>query len=73
MLKTRFIRDSRHRIRGTVVSGYQDGSELVKRWDGRVVGIVLPKPGLTKDAKNQIIAQTPDPGFFFGFSEGDDE
>lgn len=31
-LKTRFIRDAQNRIRGTVVSGYKDDSEVVRNW-----------------------------------------
>lgn len=72
-LKTRFIRDNRHRIMGTVVSGYQDGSEIVKNFHGQVVGRVLPKPGITKNQQNQITHLTADSGFFFGYSEADDE
>lgn len=73
MLKTRFIRDNRHRIMGTVVSGYQDGSETVRNWHGQVVGLVLPKPGITKNQNNQITHLTADSGFFFGYSTGDSD
>jgi len=73
MLNTRFIRDREHRVCGTVVSGYSDGHEIVKNKFGQVIGTVLSKPGITKDAHNQIISLTPDSGFFFGFSEDNDE
>ena len=73
MLKTKFIRDHRHRIVGQVVSGYQDGSQIVKNWHGQVIGRVEPRAGITKDQHNQIRRLDADPGFFFGFSEGSDE
>ena len=63
MLKTAFIRDHKGRVRGQVVSGYSDGSQIVKNWHGQVVGRVLPQRGITKDARNQIISKNADPGF----------
>jgi len=72
-LKTRFIRDREHRICGTVVSGYTDGHEVVRNKHGQIIGHALPKPGITKNQRNEIIALNADSGFFFGFSEGCDE
>jgi len=76
MLKTKFLRDNRHRIIGTVVSGYQDGSQIVRNWHGQVVGRVVPNAagtGISKDQHNHIRRLDADKGFYFGFSEDSDE
>lgn len=67
-LKTRFIRDARNRVCGTVTSGYPDGTEVVRNRQGQLIGRVLHHQEITKDSHNRIIAHSADSGFFFGFS-----
>jgi hypothetical protein len=64
-LKTRFLRDSRNRVCGTVTSGYPDGSEAVRNRNGQLIGHVLNTQNITKDMHNRIIAHNVK----FGFSQ----
>jgi len=64
-LKTRFVRDSRDRVCGTVTSGYPDGSEAVRNRNGQLIGHVLNTQKITKDIHNCIIAHNAE----FGLSE----
>ena len=70
-LKTRFVRDSRGIIAGTVTSGFSDGSELIKNKFGQAIGRTVPRVG-TKDMHNAIVSRTSDPGFLFHFGYSED-
>jgi hypothetical protein len=65
-LKTRFVRDSRGIIAGTVTSGFADGSELIKDKFGQAIGRTVPRVG-TKNMNNEIVSRTSDSGFLFHF------
>ena len=73
MLKTRFIRDAKNRVCGTVTSGYQDGSAAIKNKYGQLIGRVLNRPDINKDMHNRIVSQTASSGFFFGYSTVDQD
>ena len=68
-LKTRFVRDAQNRVCGTVTTGYQDNSEIIRNRCGQVIGHVLNNQQISKDTQNRIIAHSADSGFFFGFRE----
>jgi hypothetical protein len=70
-LRTRFLRNSKMKILGTIVEGYGDGHSEIRDFYGRLIGRVLPGAagtGITKNMQNEITTRTDDPGFVFGYS-----
>lgn len=73
-LRTRFLRDSRNRILGTVTEGFADGSQQIKDKHGHLIGRTVPNVG-TKNMRNEIVSRSSEVGFLFhvGFSEEDND
>ena len=70
-LKKEFIRDGSRRIIGSITSGYQDGTEVVRNAENRIIGKVNNRFFNTRDAHGGLVSiDTPDPGLLIG---GDDE
>jgi hypothetical protein len=70
-LQKEFIRDGKRRIIGSVTTGYQDGTEVVRNADNGIIGKVNHRFSNTRDDHGKLVSiNTPDPGLLIG---GDDE
>ena len=70
-LKKTFVRDGSRHIIASVTSGYQDGTEVVRDADNRIIGKVNNRFSTTRDAHGKLVSiNSPDPGLLIS---GDDE
>jgi hypothetical protein len=70
-LQQEFIRDGKRRIIGSVTTGYQDSTEVVRNSENGIIGKVNHRFSTTRDADGKLVSiNTPDPGLLIS---SDDE
>jgi len=69
-LRKEFVRDGSRRIIGSITSGYQDSTEVVRNAENRIIGKVNKRFSNTRDAHGGLVGiDTPDPGLIGGDDE----
>jgi hypothetical protein len=67
MLKKDFVRDGKRRIIGSVTSGYDDTSAVVRDEQNRITGRISERFHTTRDNHGNLVSSnSPDPGLLIG-------
>lgn len=67
MLKKDFIRDGNRQIIGSVTTGYDDTSSIVRDGRDRITGRTNGRFRTTRDARGNLVSiNSPDPGLLIG-------
>jgi YD repeat-containing protein len=67
MLKKEFIRDGNRKIMGSVTTGFNDTSRIVRDERNQITGRTSDRFGTTRDAHGNLVSvNSPDPGLLIG-------
>jgi len=65
-LKKEYVRDSTKQIIGSVTTGFDDTSKVVRDNGGSVIGRTSDRFSNTRDSSGKLVSSnTPDPGLLF--------
>ncbi len=66
-LKKEYVRDGNRRIIGSVTSGFDDTSSVVRDAENRIAERTNERFGTTRDAHGNLVStNSPDPGLLIG-------